>query len=125
MHVPLITCMIQVYFMRSTGVFHACTMHGTNIFHECTMHGTCTCIFPVCNMHTCRQNILFDYTYYTQEYIIIIIKFEWLTQTSCETQQCSSWLVPRWVVLDQLLANTHLTYKVVVQYTTVYRDIRI
>ena len=43
-----------------------------------------------------------------------IIKFEWLTQTSCETQQCSSWLVPRWAVLHQLLANTHLTYKVVV-----------
>ena len=41
--------------------------------------------------------------------LLRIVKFEWLTQTNCETHQYCSWVVPRWAVLEQLLLN----YKVV------------
>ena len=52
-----------------------------------------------------------------------IIKFEWFTQTNCETHRCSSWVVPWRTVLDQLLANTHLNYMVtgsILQFTRIY-----
>ena len=53
-----------------------------------------------------------------------IIKFEWLTQTNCETQQDCSWVVPSWAVLDQLLANTHHDLQSgCIVYYTVYMDI--
>ena len=53
-----------------------------------------------------------SYSTYCCANALLIIKFEWLTQTNCETQQYISWVVPRWAVLDQLLANIHLTYEV-------------
>ena len=50
-----------------------------------------------------------SYSIYYCANALRIFKFEWLTQTNCETHQYCSWVVPRWAVLDQLLANTHLT----------------
>ena len=68
---------------------------------------------PYC--FTCNQEYIIgregrvSYSIYYCANALRIIKFEWLTQTSCETHQYSSWVVPKWAVLDQLLSNTHLT----------------
>ena len=81
------------------------------------------------NMTLCicmnKSNIIMrgrvSYSIYCSANTLQIIKFEWFTQTNCETHQFCSWVVPRRAVLDQLLANTHLNYKVAgLQFTRIY-----